>query len=127
MISRWGFTFANGAEDMDGRYMKRSIDFFVPGYNEDAEYYQPGVNGQSIDEYKSAMNYKDGSFVKVRNISLAYNFDSSKLSAAKISTLKLYLQVQNPFMVYCACNYLDTDFNSNMSPRSFVFGVNVGF
>ena len=127
MISRWGFTFQNGAEDMDGRYMKRKIDYFVPGHHEDAEYYQPGVNGQSIDAYKTSMNYKDGSFIKIRNLSLGYTFEKSRLSSAKISNLKLYFQIQNPLTIYSACDYLDTDFNSNISPRSYVFGVNVGF
>ena len=137
IISRWGFTIPNGALTLDGRYMQRKIDYFVPGYNEDAEYYQPGINGESADAYQSAQNYRDGSFIKVRNISLGYTFNARQLGASKINSLKLYVQAMNPFNIYRACKYLDTDLvsydnntvstGSTVSTRSFVFGVNIGF
>lgn len=56
-------------------YMMRKVDYFVAGSNENAEYYAPGINGiGAADPYSGAMNYQDGSYIKMRNISLGYNF-----------------------------------------------------
>ena len=39
------------------------------------EYYSPGsTKSESADTYNSSMNYQDGSFIKVRNVNLGYNF-----------------------------------------------------
>lgn len=137
IFSRWGFTTPNGALNLDGRYMQRSIDYFVPGYNEDALYYQPGINGESADTYQSSMNYQDGSFVKVRNINLGYTFNKKQLARTGLSSLKIYAQAMNPFSIYRACKYLDTDlmtydnnstnFGSMTTVRSFVVGLKVEF
>lgn len=137
MISRWGFDVAQGAETLDGRYMKRKLDYWVAGTNENARYYSPGSNGEGADAYNSAMNYQDGSFIKMRNISLGYNFTAKQLRKIGASNLKVYVQAMNPFSIYNACDFLDTDlvnydnntrrFGSPTTIKSFVFGVNIGF
>ena len=99
MVSRWKFTVVNGALTLDGRFMQRSVDYWVEGVNENAPYYSPGSNGQAADTYNSSMNYQDGSFIKMRNISLAYNFTPQQLRKSGISNLKVYAQVMNPFFV----------------------------
>ena len=55
------------------------------------------------------MNYQDGSYIKVRNISLGYNFTPQQLKNLGINNLKLYVQAMNPFNIYKACDFLDTD------------------
>jgi TonB-dependent starch-binding outer membrane protein SusC len=137
IFTRWGSTFKSGALTLDGRYMQRKIDYWVAGTNEDAKYYSPGSNGESADTYSSSMNYQDGSFVKMRNINLGYNFSSKQLKKSGLSSLKVYAQCMNPFTIYSNCDYLDTDllnYNNNTTTvgsstttKSFVFGVNVGF
>lgn len=137
IFSRWGFTVPAGAANLDGRYMQRKLDYFVPECNEDAEYYQPGINGESADLYQSSMNYQKGSFIKVRNINLGYTFNKKQLSRTGLSNLKIYAQVMNPFTIYRACKWLDTDFmsydnnstnfGSMTTTRSFVVGLNIGF
>ena len=137
IISRWGFDVPQGALTLDGRYMQRKIDYWVAGTNEDALYYSPGSNGEAADTYSSSMNYQDGSFIKVRNISLGYNFTPEQLKKTGLGNLKIYVQAMNPFSIYRACDWLDTDlvnydnnttsFGSSTTIKSFVIGVNIGF
>ena len=137
IISRWDFTVPQGSLTLDGRFMQRDIDYWVAGTNENALYYSPGSNGESADTYASSMNYQDGSFIKVRNISLGYNFTPKQLKPLGLSNLKVYVQAMNPFSIYKACKWLDTDlvnYDNNTttlgSPytlRSFVVGLNIGF
>ena len=137
IITRMGFDVPQGAATLDGRYMQRKLDYWVAGSNEDAVYYSPGSNGEAADTYNSSMNYQDGSYIKVRNISLGYNFTSKQLKNTGLSNLKVYVQAMNPFSIYKACDWLDTDllnydnntktFGSATTLKSFVVGLNVGF
>ena len=137
IYSRWGSTFRGGAVTLDGRYMQRKIDYWVAGTNENAKYYSPGSNSESADAYNSAMNYQDGSFIKLRNINLGYNFTPKQLKKIGFSTLKVYAQCMNPFMIYKKCKFLDADLSSydnntvttgsSTATRALVFGINVGF
>ena len=65
IYARWKFTVPAGSVNLDGRYAMRSLDYWVAGENEGAEYYGPGTNGQSADTYAGSMNYQDGSYISV--------------------------------------------------------------
>lgn len=83
---------------------------------------------------------EDGTYVRIQNISLAYNFPKTWLSKCNITNCKLYFNVQN---VYTFSDYsgLDPEIGSynqqaglsNVdmgrypSPRVFTFGANVTF
>ncbi|MDR3339854.1 MAG: TonB-dependent receptor [Candidatus Symbiothrix sp.] len=133
LFARFGQTIATGAEYLSGRFAMRKLDYWVAGTNEDALYYAPGNGGENGDTYRTSMNYQDGSFIKLRNVSLGYNFDPKTLGKINISNLKLYVQCINPGLVYSKIDYLDPDVyvDSNLpgasSNRSFVVGLNVGF
>ena len=115
----------------------RKLDYWIAGVNEDAEYYSPGSNGVNADFYAGSQGYQDGSFIKMRNINLGYNFNSKQLSKLGINNLKIYAQVMNPFTIYSKCKILDTDLSSydnnttssgtDITIRGMVFGLNVGF
>ncbi len=137
IFARWKFMVPAGSVNLDGRYAMRSLDYWVAGENENAEYYGPGTNGQSADTYASSMNYQDGSYIKMRNISLGYNFTKKQLAPLGLSSLKVYIQAMNPFTIYSKCKWLDTDmmsydnntrnFGTTTTIRSWVVGLNVGF
>src|SRR5690606_19957483 len=95
----------------------------------------------------AAMQYNDGSFAVVRNISLSYNVPQNFLQKFSVKDLQLNFQVLNPFIfggevVKWGINP-DDDTNwdrasSNTSPlggtnnntilpQSFVFGIRAGF
>lgn len=137
IYARWKFTVPKGAETLGGMYAMRDLDYWVKGANEDAEYYSPGSNGQSADAYSSSMNYQDGSYIKMRNISLGYTFPKAIAGKLGMSNLKVYVQAINPFTIYKKCKWLDTDlmsydnntttYGSGTTIRSWVIGLNIGF
>lgn len=137
IVARYGFTVAAGSATLDGRYMMRKLDYWVAGSNEDALYYSPGSNGESNDTYGSSLNYQDGSYIKMRNISLGYNFTQKQLKPIGLNSLKIYVQALNPFSIYKATDWLDTDlvnysnnttsYASEITIKSWVVGINIGF
>ncbi|WP_129595293.1 SusC/RagA family TonB-linked outer membrane protein [Seramator thermalis] len=127
LYGRFGFTVETGAETLSGRFAMRNLDYWIEGVNEDAEYYAPGVGGESGDTYKSSMNYHDGSFIKLRNVSLGYNLNSKQVKSIGLNSLKLYVQCMNPGLLYSKIDYIDPDLGGSTYNSSFVFGVNIGF
>jgi len=137
IYSRWGFKVNTGGVNLGGLYQSRKLDYWIAGVNEDAEYYSPGSNGVNADLYATSQGYQDGSFVKLRNISLGYNFNSKQLKKTGLSNLKIYAQVMNPLTIYSKCKILDTDLTNydnnttstgtDTTTKGLVFGINVGF
>ncbi len=56
--------------------------------------------GNDRPYFLSTMGYQDGSFIKCRSINLGYQLPSNLLSKAHISSLRIYLNVTNPFIIY---------------------------
>lgn len=123
IYGRFGFTMETGAERLNGRFSMRKLDYWVKDVNEDAEYYAPGEE----DSYFTSMNYRDGSFIRVRNISLGYNFKPNILKSLGIGNLKLYTQLMNPFTIYQNIDWVDPDTGISTYNKSVVFGINIGF
>ncbi len=142
IVSRWDFTVKQGGERLTGQYGQRKVDYWVAGENEDARYPAPGLATEyyaaSSPSRAHSLSYQDGSFIKMRNISLAYTFTDKNrwVSRAGIQNMKVYVQVMNPFMIYQACDWLDTDqrnydnntttIGAQYNTRSVVFGLNFG-
>ena len=123
MYARFGFTMETGAERLNGRFSMRKLNYWVKDVNENATYYAPGEE----DAYFTSMNYNDGSFIKMRNISLGYNFKPNVLRTLGISNLKLYTQLMNPFTIYSNIDWVDPDTGISTYNKSIVFGINIGF
>lgn len=51
---------------------------------------------RSINQKTSSYFIEDGSFFRIRNIELGYNFDSRLLNRIKLQALRIYANVQNP-------------------------------
>ncbi|WP_224998984.1 TonB-dependent receptor [Cesiribacter sp. SM1] len=135
VYARWGYLVQGGAVDMSGQFASRRIDYWTPN-NPTNEYPRANyLNGGQPIHY-SSMNYQDGSFVKVRYISLAYVLPQSLIERASMSNFKIYAQLLNPFL-YSKTDFLDPDSSyqlgganpsaSSISTRSLVFGLNVSF
>lgn len=86
---------------MSGRRNNVKIDYWTPE-NTGAKYPKPGgIESSNNPKYGSTLGYFDASYMKVRTITLGYNFDSSKwLKSKDISKLRLYCTVQNPFVLF---------------------------
>ena len=67
-------------------------------------------------KYGSTLGYFDAGYLKIRAITLGYNFDSLKcIKDFGISRLRLYASVQNPFVLFSPFNNesgLDPETNS---------------
>ncbi|HEY4788074.1 MAG TPA: TonB-dependent receptor [Bacteroidales bacterium] len=107
----------------------------------------PMPNLGNVENISQAMNYCDGSYVIVRNISLSYNLPSKILGKFQISRLQVFTQVLNPFIfgkeaVKYGINPEDiTDWdrvstnqgplggmnNNTILQQSIVFGLRAGF
>ncbi len=83
---------------------------------------------------------EDGSYLRIKNISLAYNFPRKWLKSTPIETLKLYVNIQNLYTwtkysgydpevgaLYGDALYTGIDYGRYPSSRAYTFGLNVTF
>lgn len=126
LYGRLGYTFNTGGEWQGGRYTQRSINYYNEN-NKNSVYQKPVYDVAGGDPYFNILGYRDGSFVKIRNIGMGYTFQKSIASKLGLQNLKVYAQVKNPGMLYSKIDWLDMDLGGSTWNRGFVFGVNVGF
>ncbi|HTI08920.1 MAG TPA: TonB-dependent receptor [Puia sp.] len=83
---------------------------------------------------------EDGSYIRVKNITLGYNIPASFLKRVKISSARLYASGQNLFLITSYSGYdpesqnqsvknsqLGIDWAVQPQPRSFLLGLNINF
>ncbi|UOR06555.1 TonB-dependent receptor [Hymenobacter aerilatus] len=90
---------------LNGRRGNVKVDYWTPD-NTDARYPKPGglASGDN-PKYGSTLGYFDASYLKVRTISLGYNFDNNTwLKKAGVSRLRFYVTAQNPFVLFSPYN-----------------------
>ena len=59
--------------------------------------WEPRLNdGSGYNKQNSTYMIEDGSYIRLRNVQLAYNFDSKLLNKINIQGLKLFINSQNP-------------------------------
>ncbi|WP_245964583.1 SusC/RagA family TonB-linked outer membrane protein [Rufibacter immobilis] len=86
---------------LSGRRGNVKVDYWTPE-NTDAKYPRPGqyISGDN-PKYGSTLGYFDASYLKIRTISLGYNFDNNNwLKNAGVNRLRLYVTAQNPFVLF---------------------------
>lgn len=129
MFGRMGYTFNTGGYALVGNGNQVETDYWTPK-NPGAEYQKPilsQITSGSQDQFSSLLGYKNASFIKVRNISLGYNFPKKLLKSTALSHLKIYAQCTNPFNIYQSVNGFDLDTGRTYFNRSVVFGLEIGF
>ena len=148
---------SNGYLNMlTGRRNNIDVDYWTE-QNTGAKYPKPGgIQSGDNPKYGSTLGYFDASYLKIRAITLGYNFENIKaIKDLGISRLRLYATVQNPFVLFSPFNNesgLDPETNSfatqntavaidgytgkhkmpivgynTPATRNFLFGVNVTF
>ena len=148
---------SNGYLNMlTGRRGQLDVDYWTEE-NTGAKYPKPGgIQSGDNPKYGSTLGYFDASYMKIRAITLGYNFDQLKcIKDLGISRLRLYATVQNPFVLFSPFNNesgLDPETNSwatentsvniegytgkhkmpivgynTPATRNFLFGFNVTF
>ncbi len=125
--------FFNNSTDMLRRWTTPGQDTDIPRlvYNDRIS------NGT---QFPITENVEKGDFLRLQNVRLGYSVSSNVLNLARLSSLRVYGQITNAFIL---TNYTGTDpeistnGNSNITPgvefnsvgqgRTVTFGVNVGF
>ncbi|HWI92660.1 MAG TPA: TonB-dependent receptor [Flavisolibacter sp.] len=126
LYGRLNYMYDFGGEGQDARRVQRKIDYYTEN-NTNAEFQKPIFNagGAPGDPYYQALGYRSASFIKVRNISLGYNFRG--LGRSGLSNLRAYFQVQNPGMLYSKIKFVDMDVVGPTWNRGFTLGINASF
>ncbi len=89
---------------LTGRRNNVDVDYWTPR-NTGAKYPAPGgVQSSDNQKYASTLGYFDGTYLKVRALTLGYNFNPGVLQRVKIDRLRLYATVQNPFVLFSPFN-----------------------
>ena len=106
------------------------VDYWTEN-NQNAFYPRPGTGDEQSTVY-SALSYHDGSFVKLKNITLGYTVPQSISKKILMEKLRVYFTAYNPAIWVKDKQLKDTDPETNGSDafptyRQFVFGVNVTF
>lgn len=136
LMARYGQTInydAIGFFDPSGKENSYAhFDYWTP---ENPNAYFPAVNSTlSRSTYKGfgALNYVDGSYIKLKNVTLGYSLPKSVLSKVGINKFRVYTTISNSLV--WAKEDLLKDYDPEMGgsidfplTRQFVFGVNVTF
>ncbi|MGE4586160.1 MAG: TonB-dependent receptor, partial [Mangrovibacterium sp.] len=116
----------NGYEDIVN-YWKSEDN---PG---DGKHFKPSISYPGLQTQFSDYWVEDGSYLRIANIRLGYNFGPKILSRLSVSSLRLYVNVDN---VYCFTDYLGydpensvftdalnsgNDYGAHPLPRTFTF------
>ncbi|MBC9794986.1 SusC/RagA family TonB-linked outer membrane protein [Sinomicrobium weinanense] len=89
--------FHNDNNALFGRYNNLDVDYWTIN-NPTNAYPRPNEN-QERPRNSSTITYFDGSYIKLRDISLGYNFPKSVTERLGMSNLRLYLSGQNLFFI----------------------------
>src|SRR5207237_1835641 len=84
---------------LTGRRNNLDVDYWTPT-NTDAKYPNPaGPISNDNPKYASTLSYFDGSYMKIRTITLGYDLNRSVIKNKAVK-LRVYATVQNPFVMF---------------------------
>ncbi len=102
---------------MTGRRGNVKVDYWTPEHT-DAAYPKPGgIASGDNPKYGSTLGYFDASYLKIRTISLGYDFNQDFLKKAGIGRLRVYATAQNPFVLFSPYHK-----ESGMDPETNSYG-----
>lgn len=103
---------------MTGRRGNVKVDYWTPD-NTDAKYPNPaGVLSGDNPKYGNTLGIFDGSYLKIRTVTLGYNLaNTSLIRNAGIDRMRLYVTVQNPLVMFSPYHK-----ESGMDPETNSYG-----
>ncbi|TDD95742.1 SusC/RagA family TonB-linked outer membrane protein [Flavobacterium cellulosilyticum] len=126
VFGRMGYIYNAGGENLSGKTSQRQIDYYTDN-NTNAAYQKPIFSAGTGDLYNTILGYKNGSFLKIRNISLGYTIKDKMADLIGISRMRLFVQASNPGMIFSKLKWTDLDTQTTSSNRGFTLGLNVEF
>ncbi|WP_028297159.1 SusC/RagA family TonB-linked outer membrane protein [Olivibacter sitiensis] len=126
--------FGNGSTELLNRWTEEGQQTDIPklAYGYAAQIYQTGnATTQFVEK---------ADFLRAQNIGLGYSFPKQLLNSVKVNNLRVFAQIQNAFVI-TGYKGIDPEMNNspttntqpnvdiatNFIPRTFTFGLNVGF
>jgi TonB-dependent starch-binding outer membrane protein SusC len=88
---------SNPINTLEGRRNGPKVDYWTPE-NPTNKYPRPGLS--QAPEYGSTLGYFDATYMKVRSMTLGYNIPASLFGKSGVSSVRLYVQAQNPFKAF---------------------------
>ncbi len=131
VIARCGQTmddaFRRDQNVLAGRYNNVNVNYWMPNNPSNTDP-RPNLD-QERPENSSAMGFEDGSFVRVRSISVSYTLRGARLgSFFHANSLRIYATAQDPFL-FTRFQGLDPESATNAGTPSYstlMMGVTVG-
>ncbi len=110
------------------RYNRLNLNYWTED-NPTNDYY--GV--WQPEPYREAIQYKEANFWRISNVTLGYTLPESLLNRLNFTTVRLYLQADNPYVfVKDRILWMDPEYNSgtyrdDLPSSTYMFGINVTF
>ena len=102
---------------LTGRRNNIDVNYWTED-NPTNDYPKPGgIESSNNPKYGNSLGYFSGSYLKIRTITLGYNFNQPWLKKCGISKARIYATVQNPFVLFSP--YHD---ESGMDPETNSYG-----
>jgi TonB-linked SusC/RagA family outer membrane protein len=119
-----------GGNGWQGRYNSINLDYWTES-NPTNAYPKPDAGEAPL--YADAVRYFDGSFIKIKNVTLGYNFQSQLISRLGMSSLRVYSTLNNAF-IFSPYKTVDPETSngivgggSPLTTASYIFGLNLKF
>lgn len=139
LVARWDWTIAYGVTGWyrtNGLSPSPAICDYWTEQNQGARFPAPDAasnNGQDSYQTNSNINHFDGSYIKVKNLTLGYTLPKNLLRKANIEKARFYFTAANPF-IWTKSDYLENydpekggDDDDAPLYKQFVLGVNFTF
>lgn len=119
--------FRTGNNQLFGRYNNLDVEYWLPDRPSNSD---PRPNAdQESPIYGGTRAYEDGSFVKIRNLTLGYTVPSQWTNQFRTESLRVYVTAQDPFM-FTRFKGLDPEGRTSAgapSYKSFLVGLTLGW
>ncbi|HKG92455.1 MAG TPA: TonB-dependent receptor [Gemmatimonadaceae bacterium] len=126
--ARWGYTinspFISAYTNLIGRFNNRDVNYWTPE-NPSNEYPRPSTLG--IGNYGASLALREGSHVRIRDITLGYELPSSLLrTVGGAGRARLYARAQDPFLFTKFVGWDPESGFSTGNPNSTASQIDVG-
>jgi TonB-linked SusC/RagA family outer membrane protein len=119
---------ASGNYKIDGRENGPLVDYWTPE-NPTNSHPRPDKNKNQNSAYMSTLYYVDGSFLKIKNVTLGYTLPGSLTERAGIGSIRLYSTLRNYF-TFSKMEPYDPERGGSLAfpmTKQLIFGLNVNF
>ncbi len=117
-----------------GSNFPKYFDYWTEATGDQDHYFPALNNSRELTSYTGyyALQFVDGSFFKIKNITLGYTLPDNLLKRAGISKLRFYATITNPLLIAKSglLKGYDPEMNGSLDyplTKQLVFGVNLSF